>query len=375
MSLFDKIFLFPFTVLPESFYRFASLVLPSVNVLEVLRPPQFPPWNRGELRAFRVIKRDEDRRKIAAIYRGYQDLARVHGEKHLIDTISLLKEHDEWEESRLRLRSAIRTPEENKVSDEWVRFVEAALIMELARDLDERDIELDADLSKVHELESQFRLSLGLEEEFDEDVDDSVRITAEHLPQRSYFGYMIPKRITSWLRLYRQAFIGEPLGAPVLLCVTREVVEELVDPLRTKIERAGGEWKEEFVFNVRVINVFEKMAVEEFEKFRTEVLKYDRRPFWDALARFVDEPELGDVLSELKTEALRFSELLNKSAEGRSGSTGFFEQVLEFGACCYPQVSFQNLSSAFLSPAEEIFVNDDRPLVVLFLDERIVEKH
>lgn len=372
MNLLGKIFVFPFVVLPESFYRFLSLVLPSIRLLEVVKPLVLPSWHRGEFGVFRVVGKDEDRRKIAEIYQGYHDFAKVHGEKYLIDTISFLKERDEWEESRLRLRSAIKTPEEGKVSNDWVKFVEAALIMELARDLDERDIELDADLSKVRQLESKFRSSLGLDEEVDEDVDEAVKVTAEHLPRRSYFGYMIGKRIASWLRLYRQAFTDEPVDTPLLLCITREVADELVDPVRTRIERTGGEWQENSVFDVRVPNVFESMSGEEFEKFTSRVLKYDRRPFWYALGRFVDEPSSGEAFSELRDEALKFGEFLQEIFGKAVGSSGFMGQFFEFGALYYPQVAFRDLYSAFLGPEESVSFRQERPLVVLFLDEKIL---
>lgn len=373
MILSEHLFIFPFTVLPGSFYRFISLVLPSVRMLEVIRPVVVPKWNRGEFQPFRVVHHDETRRKIAEIYRGYQDFAKIHGEKYLLETVSLSKDQEEWGESRLRLRSALKTAEAMEVSDEWVKFLESALIIELARDLDQRDIELDADIERVHILDSEFRKTLGLDETYEEGVDESLNVTAEALPRRSFFGYMTSRRIASWLRLYTTGVEGANDDSPILLCITRNIYEEVIDPIRTRYERQGGEWSENDVFSITLENVFERMNEEDFEKLRCGVMEWDRHSFWGALEHFLREPENPKMVKIVEDEVARFSTFLRDRIRAYAAGGGTFGSALELRSLFCQEVTFSKICSAFLGVKSPTTDKWNKPVPLLIIDERMPE--
>lgn len=78
--LTENTFLFPFTVLPESYYRFISITLPAIKILQIMRPVYKPSWAVGEIQGYPIFRDDNHVKKIQEIYRGYQDYAKIHGE-------------------------------------------------------------------------------------------------------------------------------------------------------------------------------------------------------------------------------------------------------------------------------------------------------
>jgi len=303
-TLLEQVFLFPFSHLPDSYYRFLELMLPSMKVLGFIKPPYCPPWDRGMIATCSLSLTQDKMDLLRNAYKGYQEFAKIHGERHLLETISLATAEDEWAESRIRLRSVLKTPETGSSDPVWNLVAESIIFLELARDLDERDIEVDNDLFKVKDIEDQFKASLGLESEEDlEEVEEAVRITAEELPRRSYFGYLIKMRIIYWLRIFfaRLSFyirrcqisegtvmtVGQYL--PIMLCISRDVAEELMDPVRTKEERNGFSWSPEVVTLVEVPNVFEGMKDERFYEISSEVGSHIVE-LWTALQEYVNQP-------------------------------------------------------------------------------------
>ncbi len=310
--LAQSVFIFPFTILPESYYRFISITFPSVKILRIMRPAYIPEWNSGELEEYPVFLNEEHIRKIQEIYRGYQDYARIHGEKHLLETLSLKRIDSEWEESRLRLRSIIKSGGANEPSDEWVANLESALILELARDLDQKDIELDRDLSHIDMLEDKFRQVLGLDDETGDaaEIDEPIKIVAEALPRRSYFGYLLKKRISSWLRLF---LINPPPTPPLLLCITRDILEELTDPFRTKIEREGKEWTCIEHSIISLPNFLEFIDNDTFKKIRSEIMQFDRISLWNTIDEFLNSPEDQEIGESLKQEGKKLEDFIRST--------------------------------------------------------------
>jgi len=304
-TLLEQVFLFPFSHLPDSYYRFLELMLPSMQILGFIKPPYCPPWDRGMIATYSLSLTQDKMDLLRNIYKGYQEFAKIHGERHLLETISLATVEDEWAESRTRLRSVLKTPEAVSSDPMWNLITESIIFLELARDLDERDIEVDNDLFKVKDLEDQFKASLGLESEEDlEDVEEAVRIAAEELPRRSYFGYLTRMRMVYWLRVYfarlsfyvRRCQINEgtvvTLGQylPIMLCISRDAAEELMDPVRTKEERNGFGWSPEVVTLVEVPNVFEGMKDEKFYEISSELGSHTV-DLWTALQDYINQPQ------------------------------------------------------------------------------------
>ncbi|MCX7823328.1 MAG: hypothetical protein N2260_07805 [Syntrophobacterales bacterium] len=322
-TLLEKIFLFPYSHLPDSYYRFIQLVLPSLHILGFIRSPYCPPWDRGTIATCLLYLDEEKTKLLQNIYKGYQNFAKIHGERHLLETISFARTEEEWSESRLYLRSMLKNPEMIPSDPVWNMVVESIVFLELARELDERDIEMDNDLFKVQELEGLFRSSLGLEAEEDlNEVEESVRLTLEELPRRSYFGYLTKMRAVHWLRIYFSGFpfrvsrcnikkeqvitLGEDL--PIFLCVSKDSAEELIDPVRTREERSGFNWSPDVLTLLEVPNVFETMKDDRFYDLNTS-LSPNTVNFWTSLQGYVENSQNRSPLLE---EASKLNESLNQ---------------------------------------------------------------
>jgi hypothetical protein len=243
------------------------------------------------------------------IYKGFQDFAKIHGEKHLLETMSLTRAEDEWAESRPYLRSMLKTPDTSP-DPLWEIIVESAIFLELARELDERDIEVDNDLFAVRDLEDQFKTALGLETEDDfEEVEESVRVVTEELPRRSYFGYLTKTRVVRWLRTYfaklpyniRRCSIEQETvrtvgnDLPILLCISRDVMEELIDPVRTREERGGFDWSPEVINILEVPNIFEGMNDDRFYDLSSSIAN-EMVDLWSALQDYINRRDNRKVL-------------------------------------------------------------------------------
>ncbi len=361
--LAQNTFIFPFTVLPESYYKFVSLILPSVKILRIMRPACIPEWNIGEFEEHPVFLNEEHIRKAQEIYRGYQDYAKIHGEKHLLETLSLKRIDSEWEESRLRLRSIIKSGSTNEPSDEWVANLEAALILELARDLDQKDIELDRDLIHIDILESKFRQALGLdEEEGSAEIEEPIKITAEALPRRSYFGYLLSKRISSWLRL----FVLNPTNTPpLLLCVTREIIEELADPFRTRIERDGREWIWSEHSIISIPNFLEFIDIDTFKRIRSEVMQFDRTALWNIIDSLVSSPENEEIVESLKREAQKLEAFIKDIITAHTPKSFDAVPRIELLAYYSPQLNLSRIIEHFIKKKPLPAFDVNQPFLVI----------
>jgi len=363
--LTENTFLFPFTVLPESYYRFISITLPAIKILQIMRPVYKPSWAVGEIQGYPIFRDDNHVKKIQEIYRGYQDYAKIHGEKHLLETLSLAKLDEQWHESRFHLKRVIKEGEESKLSDEWVSILESALLLELARDLDEKDIELDMDLVQIHSLEDKFREALGLDES-ETEVEDAIRVTAEALPRRSYFGYLVKKRIEAWFRLMSH---NPPAKTPILTCITKDVADEVIDPIRTKYEKEKQEkWTATEETIVSMPNVLDYISGADFERSRDRLSDFNRPRFWNTLEAYVNDPEGESTLINLKEMGHTFSQTLNDIF----GSMGIVPaSFIELSVFYHPCVSCGALETRILKVKNTVF--DYAPAPMLIIDERIVE--
>ncbi len=317
-SLLESLFCVPSSILPESYYRFLALFTPSVSLLGFVRPPFCPSWDEGVFRILQLHFDDPERsRSLYDGYRGYQQFAEMHGERHLAESMALLQSEEERDESRLSLRAMLRDPTITQRDVGWEMAAQAALFLEIARDLDTKELELQRDLSTVSALETQFRELLGVttEEEWKE-TEEVVRITAESLPRLNYGGYLIKQRLISWLRVYfsrlpfrtsrKHTEMGEILHLrhtiPLLLCISSDVREELVDPVRTREERAGRRFTPQELELITLPNCFEEISNERYCELRTSLTTH-LLPFWDALQAYIGEPERGETLRTLEGSA------------------------------------------------------------------------
>lgn len=380
-NLLEQVFLVPYSHLPDSYYRFLELTLPSVHVLGFIRQPYCPPWDRGTIATCLLSLEGEKAQSLNNVYKGYQEFAKIHGERHLLETISLTKTQDEWEESRPHLRSMLKTAETASSDQVWSILVESIIFLELARELDERDIEVDNDLFKVKELENLFASSLGIETEDDlDEVEEPVRVVVEELPRRSYFGYLTKSRMSHWLRTYfarlpfvirrcniaeeRSVVLGRDL--PILLCVSRDSAEELIDPIRTKEERTGLEWSPDTVTLLEVPNIFETISDDSFYELNT-YLAHSTVDFWKGLQDYIDNPQNRSSLIEA---ASNVNELLKQwTIRLRSRVPSRFRLSVVFHPSMNIIRAWQLIDGAGYRALEHLGLPEPEPLPILIFEE------
>ena len=230
-------FLFPHTLLFEAHYRHLSLLLPELSILQVARPSEPPGWGRDQFSLWPAIRDDEKVEQVKAYLNAYQNLADMYGgEGFLASLTQHWTKNDPLQESRFRIQSMIRgqgLPDEKDIK-EWL-FLEAAVFLELARDLDEKEKELEFSISRLDRLEEEFREIVGItdNEELEEEV--SKTMIPSLAPSPDQLAFMIPKRIACWYRIAASRWTGESF--PYLVAIKEEVVEELLEPVLAEKER------------------------------------------------------------------------------------------------------------------------------------------
>ena len=228
-------FLFPYTALPERDCRPLSLLLPRLSVLQVTRPPAVPSWLQEQATGWPVLTEPEDLENVKLCLRGYREFAAVRGENSALSALSLDQISRDFAESRFRLQTELKQNDSRGPDRRKLSFLEAAVFLEMARDLDEKEAEVEESFSEIDQLEGAFREVLGISD--DEDLAEAlVTLSPPLRAEHSYRVYMLPRRITSWLQLLSN---NPPEACPVLVTTTERVVEELLDPLRSDRERTG----------------------------------------------------------------------------------------------------------------------------------------
>lgn len=233
-STTPQYFLFPHTVLPEREWRLLSLLLPQLSVLQVISPPAVPLWLREQVAGWPVLKEPEDLENVKLCLRGYREFAAVHGENTMLSSLSHDQISEDFADSRFRLQAELKRKGSRGPDHRKLPLLEAAVFLEMARDLEEKESEVEHGLSEIDRLEGAFREVLGISDE--EELTEALAtlnppLRAEHA---SRF-HMLPERIASWLQLLSHRL---PLTCPVLVTTTERVVEELLDPLQIERERA-----------------------------------------------------------------------------------------------------------------------------------------
>ncbi len=231
-----RYFLFPCMLLSEGGFRNLSVLFPPMSFLQVLRPPLIPPWAEAHFSGCPTIEESETLERIGHYLKGYQDLTGLRGG----DSIMASMAHD-WiatgsEESRLEIQSKLKGKGFESLQSERERLVEAAVFMEMARDLEERDLELSKSYAQVEHLEKEFLDILGIESG-DEGEDTLGTLTPPLVSERSTSNFMLPQRITCWFRLF---FKRNPAEHPIFVASNREVLEDLLETVESAFKRSGN---------------------------------------------------------------------------------------------------------------------------------------
>jgi hypothetical protein len=227
--------LFPYTILSEMEYCHLSILLPRLSVLQVIRPPVIPAWLQEMVTGWPVIMEPERIENIKLCLKGYQEFAAVHGENSVLSSISLDQISRDFTESRFRIQTRLKKDDPNESNASESSLPEAAIFLEMARDLDEKEIEVEASFEGIDSLEGEFREILGISD--DEELADTMETMVPPLrAEKAYLSFMLPKRIRSWFRLFSNRMSK---ACPALVTTSEQVVEEIFEPLRVEHDRAG----------------------------------------------------------------------------------------------------------------------------------------
>jgi hypothetical protein len=277
-----------------------SIFLPDLFLLQVIRSPVFPEWGGEQFRAWPVVCQPEEAEQIKLYLKSYQELADLHGGEGILSSLShQWAINDSLQESRLQIQSALKGKEPAGGDVKQSLRLEAALFLELARDLDEKEIELVSSLSQVDRLEGEFREVLGIADE--EGLEEFLETTAPPLvPQESQLLFMLPRRIGSWFRLF--AF-KPPESSPFLVSVTHEIQEELLDPLQTQWER-NNQVFEPYRVTLATLPPLGHLSAETFLTLNQELRTSETlTSYWRSLEHVVTNPLDSSLRESLEAVA------------------------------------------------------------------------
>jgi hypothetical protein len=231
-----RYFLFPHMALPERDYRHLSVLVPQLSILQVLRPPAIPEWGAEHFSIWPTIREHDHAGQIELFLKGYQDFAELHREHSVLASLSQDMIEKSFRESRIEIQGEVRGKHALDPAIKETLLIEAAVFLEMARDLDERQMELEVDFSRAETLDEDFRQILGIAN--GEDMNEALDTLSPPLvSDKASVSFMLPRRIAFWLRLFCN---NPPEDLPVMVATSPEVIEELIDPLKTEHERLGA---------------------------------------------------------------------------------------------------------------------------------------
>ncbi len=229
--------LFPQTVLSDRDFCLFSYLVPELHMLQILRPSAIPEWGTRQFSDWPAITDQGMIEAVRGSLRSYQDFAAIHGEETGLASISHEHIAGEYSESRLQIQTDLRKKEPPAAELSRAMLTEASVFLEMARDLDEREIELETGIAQVDRLESEFREILGISSE--EDPKDVVETVTPPLFPETSLSYLLGKRMACWLRLLCWRTLD---GQPVMVTNSEEVVEEALESLSKCLKVQGREF-------------------------------------------------------------------------------------------------------------------------------------
>ncbi len=233
-------FLFPHLAASEMELRNLFVFLPHCNLLEITQPAPIPEWGRERFHSWPVVRDAEFRATIASCVREYRAFAEIHGGTG--GTLGYLTQAlDATGETRLEIQEELRGKCPTGMDQERLRLLKAAVFLEIARELDEREYELEASYAHLNALEEEFRGILGITP--DEDGPEAEEtLSPPLLPDAAGRLFMIARRMESWLQLFATRGVD---GIPVFVTNSAQVIEEALEVIRTASERAGKKFTAE----------------------------------------------------------------------------------------------------------------------------------
>lgn len=244
-------FLLPHMTLSERNFRNLCVFLPRLEVLEIVRQAPIPEWAHERISGRPVLRGGDLHELINSCIEGYRAFAQVHaGSGGMLAFLS--QALDEIDETRFRIQEELRGRQSAALHAEAMgaaeslpfgggeRFpakkeiVRSALFLEIARDLDEKELEIESGYERLSAMEKQFRNILGIEK--DELERAEADLTPPLAPEVNGMLYMLPRRIESW---YRMLSLQPIESMPVFVTYFPEVADEALEMVRTGCERNG----------------------------------------------------------------------------------------------------------------------------------------
>jgi hypothetical protein len=229
-------FLFPHMTLSAHDCRNLWIFLPHLSVLEIARQASIPEWAQERFSGWPVLRGEELSTRIGSCIEGYRTFAQVHGGPGGILGF-LSRALDETDEPRYRIQEKLRGSCPPDMGPAQKEIVQAAVFLEIARELDEKELEIASGYARLSAIEQEFRDILGIEDEESERAE--TNLTPALAPDTNGLLYMLPRRIESWFRMLSL----QPLQSmPIFVGCFPEVIEEAIEMIRTGCERDGKEF-------------------------------------------------------------------------------------------------------------------------------------
>jgi hypothetical protein len=226
-------FLFPHMTLTEDDLRNFSIFLPNLNILEIIRPAVIPEWLQDRFHGHPVIREDDFSARIDSCVKGYHAFAEVHGGRGGILAF-LSQTREDTSETRLRIQEELRGKGLSHPDEAYRKIFQAAVFLEIARELDEKELELEGSYVELNALEREFRGILGIAGEDEADAAEAT-LSPPLVPDRAGSLFMLPTRIESWFHLF---FTHPVESVPVFVANHPDVLSETFEMICSRC--AGG---------------------------------------------------------------------------------------------------------------------------------------
>ncbi len=225
--------LFPHTIMSENRFRSLSVLLPQLSLFQPVRPAPIPAWGGEQFWNLSALDDEELTRRAGQYLKGLEDMAAVQGTGSVLASIMVQWDKKDVHESRFGIQSRLRGAGSEAPDPEELLRIESAVFLELARTLDEREIDLEASLAEAGKLEGKFREILGGVgdgELKDFEIEELTGPGDSPLAaDRSGLPFMLSRRLRDWYRLYAT---GPVRGPMVPIALNGEVIEEIMESVR-----------------------------------------------------------------------------------------------------------------------------------------------
>jgi hypothetical protein len=303
--------LFPHSILPEADYRLLTLALPRLGVLQVITGTDFPAWAEDRLYNRPTLEDTEYLDFLRRALGGYRKYAEEYGSDGLRTLMSRGIGVEDVAETRFRIQSTLRGKKAEEVPPSEICRFGAAVFLELARELDEREIDLQEGLNRFGRMEDELQniIAGGTREELEEAVEVAdLRLRYD----RSHFAFLMKQRMGAWFRLLAE---HPPEVPPVLVAPDRDGAEELLDPVYARKEKERPDWTPVSV-EAMTLPGMELPDADKFEELLGDLEECGMQAvYFDSLETMLDDPAETERQEAMQTAALETASRVQNKLE------------------------------------------------------------